>query len=112
MIINIYAVYKKHKNDENWRSNQRKITSFISSARIILLLSVIHTYEIAGSQDSLAGRSFCLAKWGLAQEGGNPVQRVLTFNLPKTLPSKVGKKNFFNIYNLNRLVQKNKGKNI
>ena len=33
-------MYKKHDNDKNLRSNQKKIASIIASAEIILLLTL------------------------------------------------------------------------
>ena len=40
MIFCLYTVCKKHDDDENWQSNQRKIPSIIASDRVILLLTV------------------------------------------------------------------------
>ena len=44
MIFSLYAVYKMHDDDKNWRSNERKIASTIASARAILL-STVFSYE-------------------------------------------------------------------
>ena len=36
MNYSLYIVHKKHNDDKNWQSNQRKIANIIASARIIL----------------------------------------------------------------------------
>ena len=41
MIFTLYAIYKKHGDNNNWRLNQRKIGSIITSARKILL-PIVH----------------------------------------------------------------------
>ena len=40
MIFNLHTAYKKHEDDKNWRSNQRKIASIIACARIIFLPTI------------------------------------------------------------------------
>ena len=40
MKFRLYTVYNKHDDDKNWRSDQRKIASDITSARIIFLPTI------------------------------------------------------------------------
>ena len=40
MIFSLSPVYKKHDDDKNWQSNQRKTAGIIESARKILLPTV------------------------------------------------------------------------
>ena len=40
MIFNPHAVFEKHDDDKNWKSNHGKDISIIASARIILLPTV------------------------------------------------------------------------
>ena len=44
MIFSLYTVYKNHDDDNNWRSNHRKIANIIASARIVLL-SIVNRFE-------------------------------------------------------------------
>ena len=44
MNFNLYDIFKKHDDDINWLSNQRKIASVIASAQIILMLTVYNFY--------------------------------------------------------------------
>ena len=46
MIFSLYTAYNKHENEKNWRSNQRKIASIITSDRTILLSTVTVIYRI------------------------------------------------------------------
>ena len=41
MIFSLYTVHKKHDDNKNWRSKNRKLTSIIINARIILLSNLI-----------------------------------------------------------------------
>ena len=40
MIFSLSPVYKKHDDDKNWQSNQRKKAGIIESARKILLPTI------------------------------------------------------------------------
>ena len=40
MTFKLYSLSNKHDDDENWRSNKRKISSIISNACIIFLPTV------------------------------------------------------------------------
>ena len=45
MIFSLSPVYKKHDDDKNWQSNQRKKAGIIESARKILLPTIIITID-------------------------------------------------------------------
>ena len=56
MIFRLYSVHNKHElKKKNWQSNQRKITSIIASARIILLPTVSHKLYECDSRDNEYG---------------------------------------------------------
>ena len=46
----VYIVYKNHKDEKNWLSNERKIMSIITNAKIILLPTVISIFFINNNE--------------------------------------------------------------
>ena len=46
-MFSLYTVYKKHDDVKIWRSNQSKIACIIANARIILLPTLSHWFQLA-----------------------------------------------------------------